>query len=133
MANDKILNGVSAADMMEILRGVGLPAHDITKPNSGNKSKALSSLAHGVKFIVFLESPADANRFNVAEFWCGFTNQVSLKAVNEWNRTHNFLKAYVGDNGYLNLEMHLLASRVVLSAVEHHVHLWAAGVGEFVS
>jgi|SRR5215469_9307283 len=133
MASDDILHGIAMHDMQRALGGVGLPCADVTEPKARSKARVLQSNVNNVKFLVTLISPSSGERFNVAEFWCGFTIQVPLSSVNDWNRKHNFLKAYVEENGYLNLEMHMLARKIVPESIDQHVHLWIAGVGQFVS
>lgn len=128
-----VYQSLSPQDVMEILLLNGLTA-DTQSINGGEVvANQRVVVEDRIAWIVYLYNCGEDGRCSDIQFRAAFSGaRPTLEAMNDWNSSHRFTRAYRTDDGEAVLEMDVNAQGgVTVGHVSSLIPLWRAALGRY--
>ncbi|MBA4801570.1 MULTISPECIES: YbjN domain-containing protein [Euryhalocaulis] len=125
-AEEVVYQALSPKDVMEILLLNALPAELDSIPGGGVVADQRVVVSDRIAWFVYLYNCNDQGRCSDIQLRTAFSGAApSLDAINDWNRTHRFTRAYRAEDGSAVLEMDINAEGgVTVGHVSSLIPLW---------
>ena len=123
--------GITAAEVAKVLQDKGYKA-EITTDNEGDPE--VKSSTDGGNFAIFFYGCNKGPRCSSIEFQAGYDlpNGMSLDKINQWNKEHRFLRAYLDKDNDPYAEMDLDVEHAFLTeGLANNIDTWAAVLPKF--
>ncbi|WP_232793370.1 YbjN domain-containing protein [Caulobacter hibisci] len=124
-------DGLTGPEVAKWLQDAGYKA-ELTTDKSGDP--LVKSAAEGVAFSIYFYDCEAKPRCKAIQFSAGFDLKAPLTAakINEWNRNHRYLKAYIDDEGdpHIEYDVNVNAGRTQ-AGLDDDFAVWTSMIGDF--
>lgn len=124
---------VSAGAPQSVIRALQAAGYKAELAADSGGDPMIRSNASGAKFTIFFFGCEKNVNCTEIQFYAGWTDKVSFEQINSWNRKHRFGRAYVDDEGEVNIEydINLEGGSIPDALFRNDLELWDSLMGEF--